>query len=127
LSPSAIGSGQQVSKKSDIVVINSFAQRKQVTDKTNISYLLGDFANSNAKDIATIIKNISLQASDEALTALADMHILTDKEKNTIKDKLQLRFISSCEKNKGYHKIKQYYNDNNILTNTTLEELKIDV
>lgn len=127
LSPSPILSGQQLSKKSDIVVISSFAQRKQATDKTNISYILEDFSNSNAKDIATIIKNISLQASDQALTALADRHILTDKEKDTIKDKLELRFISSCEKNKGYHRIKQYYNNNNILTNTTLEEVKIDV
>ena len=77
--------------------------------------------------MAHIIKNMSISATNDALNDLHDMNILTNNEIKTIKDKLELRFVESCGDNKGYHKINQYFGDNDILQNTTLEEIKLDI
>ena len=126
LNPSPILSWQKTNKKTDSYIINTFGQgSREYTD--GIQYTLEELWNGNANTIANIIKNISINASEESLNALYDMNIITQQEKQEIQNKLEIRFVSSCNKNVWYHKIKQYYNSDNILTKTTLEEIKIDI
>lgn len=127
LSPRPLVSGQKIIKKSDIFIVNNFAQWIQDNNGLHINYTLGNSWNANTTAIATIIKNISVKATDDSINALHDMNILTASEQKTIKDILTLNFISSCDKNQWYHRIKQYYNDKNVLQNTTLEKIQVNV
>ncbi len=127
LTPKAILPGDKLTKMSDKIVLDSFSEQKKDNDKIDINYLLASFGSTNADDIANIIKNISVNAAEDSLNALKDMKILTDSEKTRIKDKLEIGFVSSCGKNQGYHTIKQYYSDNDVLKDTTLEEIRLDI
>ncbi len=127
MSPNAILSGQNLNKKADRLLLANFSQWKKLDNKIKIKSTLWDLQSTNANTMANIIKNIGLVASDEAINALDDMGIFTDDENKEIKDKLELRFVSSCSKNQWYHRIKQYYDDKDVLQNTTLEEIKIDI
>ena len=127
LTPVPMSFWQKITNASDSLVLSWFAQRIQDIDTTDIKYTLKDLGNTKTNTMAHIIKNISVSAANDALNTLHTMNILTNDEIKTIKDKLELRFVESCGDNKWYHKINQYYGDNDVLQNTTLEEIKLDI
>ncbi|MEI8252599.1 MAG: hypothetical protein WCG25_02395 [bacterium] len=91
--------GQKLKKKSDKMILSSFSQRKETSKEINIKNSLLDLKSTSANEMANIIKNISLNATDESLNDLKKINILTDSEKQDIKSKISLMFISSCNKN----------------------------
>lgn len=126
LSPTPIVAGQKLSKNADKIVLAGFTQRK-TAGSTEIHSTIGDLGTTNANAMASIIKNISVSAVDSAINALRDMNALTNDEKSLIKNKMELSFTPSCGKNQWYHKINQYYDNNDVLQKTTLEEIKLDI
>lgn len=127
LNPHAILSWQKLSKASDNLIINNFFSRIQNDDNLDIPYTLHTLGSSSADIMANIIKNISVNASNDAFQSLGSMNLLSNSDIQTIKDKLEVRFVSSCDKNRWYHTINQYVDDNNVVQKTTLEELKLDI
>lgn len=119
--------GYKVITPADKLIIKWFNQRINDSNKANIQYVLDDLWNTTTNDMAHIIKNISVSAVADALDTLHNIKVLSDNEKINIKNKLEIRFMKSCGNNKWYHKINQYYNDNNILQDTKLEEIKLDI
>ena len=126
LSPTPIVAGQKLSKTADKLVLAGFAQRKTASS-TEIHSTIGDLGTPNANAMASIIRNISLSAVDNAINSLHTIGALTDDEKSLIKNKMELNFTPSCGKNQWYHKINQYYDNNDVLQKTTLEEIKLDI
>ena len=127
LNPTPILPGQSLRKKSDKFILDNFIQRKEDNNNLDIKYTLGNLWSTNANNMANIIKNISVKATYDSISALNDMWIITDTDKQTIKGKLSLSFVWSCEKNSWYHKINQYYDDKDILQKTTLEDIGVNI
>jgi len=127
LNPQAILPGQKLTKKSDALIMDNFSQWLHDNDTLDIHYTLDDLKSKSANDMANIIKNISVDATDATIKALDTMDILTTKETQKIKDKLNIGFVSSCNKIQWYHMIKQYYTDDDVLKDTTLEEIELDI
>lgn len=123
LSPTPIIVHNKSTSTQDKLILSDFAQRKKDDPQEDISYIV----ETGANDIAHIIKNITLQSVRDTLDAFKRSKLITPNELSTIKQKLELRFIESCDDIRGYHKINQYYSDNDVLEDTTLEEVKLDI
>lgn len=126
LSPSPLLTWQNLTKKSDKLIFSSFASWKKMEDTRDIQSSLWDLQSKTAITMATIIKNISLSAAQDALDGLEDIGALSSREKKDIASALEIRFVQSCGKNQWYHKIKKYYIDK-VWDRTTLEEIKLDI
>ncbi|MEI8253568.1 MAG: hypothetical protein WCG25_07695 [bacterium] len=98
MNPQAILPGQKLTKKSDALIMDNFSQWLHDNDTLDIHYTLDDLKSKSANDMANIIKNISVDATDATIKALDTMDILTTKETQKIKDKLNIGFVSSCNK-----------------------------
>lgn len=105
----------------DDFILSSFGN----TDykRSNIEYSESEIL---SHPIATIIKDISLSATDVALSNLDELWIFTSKELREIENKIIVDFVSSCGKIRGAHKIYQYYSEGELL-DTKLQEISLTV
>lgn len=127
LNPQAMVFGKKLVKKSDNFILDNFIQRREDVKWLGIHYTLQDLWDITNNEIANIIKNISVKAADDSIQALRTLHLIGEQEQQTIKEKLAIGFVLSCGKNTWYHRINQYYTDNDVLQKTTLEEIQINI
>ncbi len=126
LSPQIVATGDN-DVSSDKILLYKFSNRNTTNKETQIKYFLSEFHQEYPDKLANIIKNITIQSSETAMKNLEIDHILTKQEKETIQEALNISFSPSCGTNKWYHKIQQYYNDDNTVEDTILEEIKLNI
>ena len=112
---------------SDAFILSSFYDQATQSYKPTITYTLPTYKDTYYKSLADAIKNRTLLAMDTTLASLWDLGILTSAEIKNILAKLDVAFVSWCDKNDGYHKVNEYYNDKDTLVRSSLEEIKLNI
>ena len=112
---------------SDAFILSSFYDQATQSYKSNISYTIPTYKDTYYKSLAAAIKNRTLLAIDTTIASLWDVGILTSEDTNNILPKLDVVFVSWCEKNDWYHKINEYYNGKNVLIRSSLEEVRLNI
>ncbi len=115
-------------KDSDLFILSSFYTWSSKEDKSDIEYTLPSYKDSKLnQELANITKNISIKAIEDAINLLLKNNVLSSKDVDLIEKHLEIIFVPWCDKNTWYHKINQYLNEKDEITEVSLEEIKLNI